>query len=89
MKPDLIAHERGLSEATIIGHLARYLATGEVELSDLVPTEHQQAIERAIRRVGTEQGSTAIKVLCPPDVSYDEIRLILKLSGSKALREEV
>lgn len=89
MKPDLIAHERGLSQATIIGHLARYLATGEVELSDLVPTEHQQAIERAIRRVGTEQGSTAIKVLCPPDVSYDEIRLILKLSGSKALREEV
>ena len=89
MKPDLIAHERGLSQATIIGHLARYLAPGEVELSDLVPTEHQQAIERAIRRVGTEQGSTAIKMLCPPDVSYDEIRLILKLSGSKALREEV
>ena len=83
MKPDLIAHERNLTLATVLGHLARYIDSGQVDLDDLVPTEHQQAINAAIRRVGT--GDTmAIKTLCPPDVAYHEIRLILDRTASQA-----
>ena len=77
MKPDLIAHERKLTLGTIIGHLVRYVDTGAVDFNDLVSQEHQQAIERAIQKAGTDNGSTAIKRLCPPDVTFDEIRLIL------------
>lgn len=77
MKPDLIAHERKLTLGTIMGHLIRYVDTGAVDFNDLVSQEHQQAIERAIQKAGTDNGSTAIKRLCPPDVTFDEIRLIL------------
>ena len=77
MKPDLIAHERGLTLGTIVGHLARYVETGGVDFNDLVSQEHQQVIENVIQKIGTDNGTTAIKNLCPPDVTYDEIHLIL------------
>ena len=77
MKPDLIAHERSLTLGTILGHLVRYLASGTVSFSDLVPPEHQQAIEQATRKANTTN-ATAIKELCPPDVTYDEIRLVMQ-----------
>ena len=82
MKPDLIAHERNLALGTVLGHLARYVDSGEVDLNDIIPIEHQQAIASAIRKVGTGNGSTPIKMLCPPDVSYDEIRLLLSIQSS-------
>ena len=77
MKPDLIAKSRALTLATVIGHLTRYIDSGEVSFDDLVSVEHQQAIERIARKIGTDNGSTAIKNLCPPDVTYDEIRMVL------------
>ncbi len=77
MKPDLIAKSRALTLGTVIGHLLRYVETGGVSFDDLVPVDHQQAIERIVRKIGTDNGSTAIKNLCPPDVSYDEIRLVM------------
>ena len=78
MKPDLIAKSRALTLSTVIGHLVRYVESGEVSFDDLVPVEHQQAIERIVRKIGTDNGSTAIKNLCPPDVTYDEIRLVMQ-----------
>ena len=77
MTPELIAVERSLSLGTVIGHLARYVDSGQIPFSALVSPEHQQAIERVIRNVGTDNGSTPIKNLCPPDVTYDEIRLVM------------
>jgi hypothetical protein len=79
MKPDLIAHERGLTLSTVIGHLSRYLTSGEVAFHDLVSPEHQQTITRLVERVGVENGLSAIKNLCPADVTYDEIRLVVEL----------
>ncbi len=77
MKPDLIAKERGLTIGTVIGHLARYLASGEVSFEDLVPLEHQQTIERIARNMGSDKSATVIKNLCPHDITFDEIRLVL------------
>ena len=77
MKPDMIAHERGLTIGTINNHLARYVATGEVPFDELVTPEHQQAVLSVVRKIGTADGTTAIKNLCPPDVTYDDIRLVL------------
>ena len=78
MSPKEIAHERSLTLGTIYGHLARYIPTGDVSLDNLIPEEHLQAILRAIHVVGSDTGSTAIKDLCPPDITYDEIRLVLE-----------
>ena len=77
MKPDLIARERGLTLGTVLGHLDRYVATGEVSFDDLVTPERQQAVLRVVSKIGTADGTTAIKNLCPPDVTYDDIRLVL------------
>ena len=77
LKPDLIAHERGLSIATITGHLSRYVSSKQVDFDDLVSPEHQKAIRRILRMTGKDENLAAIKTLCPPDVSYEEIRLMM------------
>ena len=79
MKLEEIARERSLTQGTVMNHLARYLATGEVAIDDLVPPDHQRDIAAVIQRIGTAEGTTAIKELCPPDITYDEIRLMLAL----------
>ena len=79
LKPEDIAKERGLAVSTIIGHLARFIPTGEVTLSDLVPPAHQNAILKVIQTIGTADGKTAIKNLCPPEVTYQEIELVLSV----------
>jgi len=82
MSPAAIAKERGLTVGTIFGHLARYVGTGEVKLCDIISDEHLEAIRKTIRMVGLDNGTTAIKSLCPPDVSYEEIRLVMSLEAS-------
>jgi hypothetical protein len=76
--PELIARERGLTIGTIFGHLARYISTGELSIDDLVPQNHQQTILRAIHMADSNASTSAIKELCPPDISYEEIRLVLE-----------
>ena len=77
MNPDLIAHERGLSLDTIIGHLARYVDSGNIPFDNLVPPEHQRTIESIIQRIGTTDSITPIKNLCPSDITFGEIRLVM------------
>ncbi len=76
--PELIARERGLALGTIYGHLARYITTGDISIDDLIPADHQQSILRAIRMAGSDANTTAIKTLCPPDITYHEVRLMLE-----------
>ena len=78
LKPDEIAKFRNLTVGTIINHLARFLPTGEVSLSELVPPEHQDAILKVIQTIGKGETKTAIKSLCPPEVTYQEIELVLE-----------
>ena len=77
LKPDEIAKFRNLTVTTIIGHLARFLPTNEVTLSELVPPAHQDAILKVIQTIGKGETKTAIKNLCPPEVTYQEIELVL------------
>ncbi len=78
LKRDEIAKFRNLTVGTIIGHLARFLPTGEISLSELVPPEHQDAILKVIQTIGKGETKTAIKSLCPPEVTYQEIELVLE-----------
>ena len=77
LKPNEIAKFRNLTVSTIISHLARFIPTGEITLSELVPPEHQEAILKVIQTIGKGESKTAIKSLCPPEVMYQEIDLVL------------
>ncbi len=79
--PQQIAEERGLSVNTIFSHLSELAQEGRVKPEDIVTPEHQQAIRKIISKVGTANGLAAIKALCPPEVSYEEIRIVLAIDG--------
>ncbi len=75
-----IAATRNLTESTIFGHLAHFVLRGDLPAEALVPASHLAAITSVIRRVGLADGMKPIKSLCPPDISYDEIRLAVNLA---------
>ncbi len=77
MRLDEIAAERGMAVSTIFGHLLKYVQSGDLAIDQLVSSDRKEAIRRVIQKVGTGEGLKAIKSLCPPDVTYDEIRLVL------------
>lgn len=77
MRPEDIAKERGLSVGTIFGHLRRFIDSGDIQVSDILPQERIDTIMRVINMVGKEAGMIPIKNLCPPEVTYDEIRQVL------------
>lgn len=71
-----IAKERNLTFGTIEGHLASFLATGDIKLDELVSTEKQLLITNAIKTYGKESTKT-LKDNLPENVSYGEIRLVI------------
>ena len=75
LKPEEIARKRDLTLSTVMGHLARFVISGDIPLSELVPEDHQEAILRAIRLKAPDEGRGAIKNLCPPEITYEEITL--------------
>ncbi|MBQ4223592.1 MAG: helix-turn-helix domain-containing protein, partial [Prevotella sp.] len=78
MTPAQVAKERGLAIDTVISHLMKFIPQKVVKIDDLVSPEHQAAIKRVINIVGTGDGSAPIKALCPPEVTYQEIRIMLQ-----------
>ena len=84
MNPDHIAKERGLTLNTIMSHLARFIPTGEVQLGELVPPEHQAIIRQAILSASSSSGlpvealsASSIIALCPEEITYSEIRMVI------------
>ena len=84
-KVDEIAKERSLTQATIISHLSRYVRDGKISISALIDEKKIPVISRAIadvRSANADSGSpltlTAVKELCPDNISYEDIRLVLE-----------
>lgn len=77
MTIDEIAKKRGLTAATISGHLSRYVATRELKLDDVLGNQKANYLRRIIKAVGPSSGLTAIKSICKEDISYSDIRLAL------------
>ncbi len=72
-----IARERDLHRRTIIGHLAHYVAKGMIPVEELVPSSRIDSISAVVSEIGTLKGLSAIKEACPPDVSYEDITLVI------------
>lgn len=71
-----IAAERQLSTSTIESHLAEFVASGDLVLSDVVPAHKLEAIEKAARIFGTASLKT-LKENLPEEITYGEIRMTL------------
>jgi uncharacterized protein YpbB len=71
-----IAAQRGLALSTIEGHLAFFIAQGELAIGNIVADEKRRAIEQKI--AGTQATSLReLKTALGDDCSYGEIRMFL------------
>lgn len=73
-----IAKERSLTPATIQGHLIPYIQKGEIKLNEVIDEEKAKTILQKIQLAGKEASLKAIKILCPADITYTDILLIMK-----------
>jgi ATP-dependent DNA helicase RecQ len=82
-----IAQIRGRQLSTVVNAVANLLETGQVEFQGgWVSAEKQSVIEAACARAGWEK-LKPLKDILPPEVTYDEIRLVVaRLRGKASLR---
>ncbi|HLD61193.1 MAG TPA: RecQ family ATP-dependent DNA helicase, partial [Patescibacteria group bacterium] len=71
-----IAALRQLGQGTIEGHLAHFIPTGEIKITDIVPAEKIPMITEAVKRHGGYAASP-IKMELGDAVSYGEIRAVM------------
>jgi ATP-dependent DNA helicase RecQ len=74
-----IAGQRRLSPITIEGHLAEFVASGQLEATKLVPREKLEQVLATIRATGQEVAAKPIKDILGDDFTYGEIRIGLAL----------
>lgn len=77
LTPLQIATERKLTISTIYTHLGYFVKKGVIDINDFMEQEHIQNIQQVIQKIGVDNGRTAIKALCLPTVTYEEINLII------------
>ncbi|WP_372936697.1 helix-turn-helix domain-containing protein [Seonamhaeicola sp.] len=71
-----IAAERELNENTIFGHLASFVPTGEVKVTDLIPKQHYEELKQIIP-TKTFENLSDLKHQLDDKYSYGELRLVL------------
>ena len=73
-----IAQERSLTETTILGHLARYVETGDINVHTLVSDDVIEKVSSYMRRrSGGEVAMKEIFEYFNETISYGDIRLVL------------
>lgn len=77
LTPLQIATERKLTTSTIYTHLGYFVKQGVIDINDFMKQEHIQNIQQVIQKIGIDNGRTAIKALCLPTVTYEEINLMI------------
>ncbi|WP_298238447.1 helix-turn-helix domain-containing protein [uncultured Algibacter sp.] len=72
-----IADERELNTNTIIGHLASFISSGQVKITDLIPETHYLELKTLIPKKKYENLSD-LKQQVDEKYSYGELRLVLE-----------
>ena len=72
-----IAQERGLQPSTVENHLARFIATGEVQLQELVALEKVETIRNAVLKFNDGGALSPVKEFLGDDYTYGEIRAVI------------
>ena len=73
---DEIAKERNFAITTIEGHLASFVANGQLDIDKMVSEEKQILIKEAAKIHGRESFKT-LKENLPEDITYGEIRMVM------------
>lgn len=71
-----IAKERDLTKNTIEGHLAKFVATGELNITDIIPQEKYDRLKKLLDSTKVE-GITEMKKVAGDDYSWGELRMVL------------
>lgn len=75
-----IAKQRNLSPETVEGHLAKFIASGDIKIEELVTTDNYRLIVDALE--GFEGTSmTPVKQKLGRNISYGEIKLVMASLG--------
>ena len=91
LSPAEIAARRGLTENTILGHLAELIAEGVAPLAAAVSDEIVAQIEAAIAQVGSTAQLSPIKQSLPEAISYGQIRCVVasqRMATDKRMSDE-
>ena len=72
-----IASARDLVEGTIYGHLLRYVPSGEIEISDLMPSERYEELVKEIESTEFES-LKELKDKLDDAYTYHELRIVLQ-----------
>jgi hypothetical protein len=73
-----IAKERNFAYTTIEGHLSEFIATGEVEVHELVSPSRLEIILSVLKEEKGSSNSGLIKSKLPNDFSYGEIKAAIR-----------
>lgn len=71
-----IAKERNMAISTIEGHLASFVASGEIDINKIVSEEKHSLIKEAAKTHGRESFKT-LKDNLPENITYGEIRMVM------------
>ena len=72
-----IAAERSLTVGTVENHLAHFVETGEMDVSEVVSTQHQKIIRGILKSFNKAYSLSEVKNLLPNDYTYAEIKLVI------------
>ena len=72
-----IAAERSLTVGTIENHLAHYIEQGDLQIGDVVSTQHQNIIRGILKSFSKGYTLSEVKGLLPDDYTYAEIKLVI------------
>ena len=81
LSPERIAEERGLKVDTIEAHLASFIPTGQVNLTDLVTADELQAVRRYLAQHTLSEGYRLTDIMSEvqcPALTFNHLRLILQ-----------
>lgn len=71
---DEIAFSRNLAQSTIVGHLGRYVKTGELDINDFVSEEKR---ERALAMLPTDNEDSSLYEILGAFLNYVEVRMFM------------
>lgn len=72
-----IVKERGLVSTTIEGHLAHFIPTGEVKITDIMPEEKYVELKKIMKSISFEN-LTELRSQIDEKYTYSEMRLVAK-----------
>lgn len=72
-----IAAERSLTVGTVENHLAHFVEQGELEIGEVVSSQHQKIIRGIVKSFNKAYSLSEVKNLLPNDYTYTEIKLVI------------